>query len=61
MTEKIFIVTTNRDKYEEISSVLYEYGIETEQREIELEEKEETLEEIVRGKAEQAFAVVKKP
>lgn len=59
--KKIFIVTTNRDKYEEISSVLGGYGIEAEQCEIELEEKEETLEEIVRSKAGQAFAATGKP
>ncbi len=59
--KKILIVTTNRDKYEEIASVLQVRGIEAEQLALELEEKEETLEEIVKSKAEQAFAAAGKP
>ena len=57
----ISIVTTNNDKYDEISNVLNEYGIKTKQHIIELEENEENMEKIVKSKSKQAFSILKKP
>jgi XTP/dITP diphosphohydrolase len=58
---KIFVATTNNDKYDEISGVLKVYNIETEHFMLDLREEDDSLEKIVRSKALQAFEKIKKP
>ncbi|MBS3054700.1 MAG: non-canonical purine NTP pyrophosphatase [Candidatus Aenigmarchaeota archaeon] len=58
---KISVVTGNKDKYSEISSVLREYGIESEQAGLETDEKGGSLEEIAQLKAREAYSAIKKP
>lgn len=55
------IVTTNPDKYKEISSALNAAGIKTEHVSMELEEVGDDLKKIASGKAKQAFADLKRP
>lgn len=58
---EVHIVTTNNDKYDEISTVLNRYGIQTIHENAELDEIEDNMEDIVKSKAEQAFSIVGKP
>jgi len=55
------IVTTNEDKYNEIAKILNNNGIKTNQKKIELSETGDTLEEVAKGKAKDAYRKVKKP
>ena len=57
---KILIVTGNKDKYSEISSILREYHIESEQANMEVDEKGESLEEIAKLKAKEPYSAIKK-
>src|SRR3989344_4090474 len=58
---KMLIVTGNKDKYSEISSILREYHIESEQANMEVDEKGESLEEIAKLKAKESYSAIKKP
>jgi len=58
---KLSIVTTNHDKFDEISNVLKKFKIEAKHVEIELEEKQDNIEEIVQSKAKQAFEKINGP
>lgn len=58
---KINVVTTNKDKYEEIANILKLNGIESEQLSLEMIELGDTLEEITTSKAKQAFEKAKEP
>ena len=57
----VIIATTNKSKYEEISAVLKTLGISSEMAHVECDERGETLEEIAREKARQAYVKIKKP
>ena len=59
---KIFISTTNRHKVHEISAILSEYGVGLEQKELRVIEPDfDSIEEVAKSKAEQAFAHLGKP
>ena len=59
---KLFIATTNSHKVSEISTILHEYGISLEQQGLDIIEPDfNSIEEIAKTKAEQAFAKLKKP
>lgn len=58
---RLAIVTTNEDKYHEISSALRAAGIETEHVSLELEEVGDDIRKIAADKAKQAFADLKRP
>ncbi|HLC92241.1 MAG TPA: non-canonical purine NTP pyrophosphatase [archaeon] len=59
---QIFIATTNRHKVGEISAILSEYGISVKQKSLKILEPDfNSIEEVAKSKAEQAFAKLKKP
>lgn len=57
----ILVVTGNKGKYDEIKEVLDKYKIKCKQSNMELEEKDNTLEDTALSKARQAFMKIKKP
>ncbi|MFC2143548.1 non-canonical purine NTP pyrophosphatase [Candidatus Aenigmatarchaeota archaeon] len=58
---EISVVTSNRNKFDEISLVLVEYGITAIKVDKELDEIGNTLEERLLSKARHAYSLVKKP
>jgi XTP/dITP diphosphohydrolase len=56
---KIIVATGNENKFREIARLLDEYGIDSERRAYSRDESGNTLEDIVRKKAEQAFRRIK--
>lgn len=58
----LYFVTTNKGKFEIIKSVLQQYGIELQQKPVELNELEsDRLKEVALGKARQAFEKLRQP
>jgi len=58
----LYFATENKGKFERISSVLKEHGIDLEQKKMKLEEPEsDSLREIALAKAKQAFEKIKQP
>jgi len=58
---KVVVVTKNPSKFNEIATVLKNFGIEAEQAAIDVAEYGDTVEEIARHKARTAFGKIKKP
>jgi XTP/dITP diphosphohydrolase len=59
--KSILVVTTNEDKFKEISMVLKEFGIKTKKVSVELHEYGGTVEEVAMNKARGAYKKLKKP
>lgn len=61
-SDPILIITSNPSKIKEISTILGEYGIETDPRQLDIPEyRFDLLEDVSRSKAEHAFAEFQKP
>lgn len=58
---KIIVVTSNKDKFDEIAKTLAEFKIEAEQSSVNITEEGSTLDEIVTDKAKKAFEALKQP
>ncbi|MDD3625970.1 MAG: non-canonical purine NTP pyrophosphatase [bacterium] len=62
MKEKILIITSNKSKIKEISTILGEYGVETLAESIDIPEfRKDTLEDVSKQKAITAFSLLQKP
>ena len=58
---KITIVTSNKNKFQEISHVLAHSGIKCEMKNLQMQELGQTLEEVAASKARQAYSKFKRP
>ena len=58
---RIVVVTSNKDKFDEIAKILSEFKIDAEQASLDINEEGSTLDEIVVDKAKKAFDEIKQP